>query len=110
MDGPKLGIIRTFKHSRTRNGRLRHGRATWSSETRFGYNYIDVERLDEYFNVRGNTAETTPGGRRAPSIAVNGLFGNGGASEDLNIYGPRGAWKRSTASNGDNILSIWWHL
>jgi outer membrane receptor protein involved in Fe transport len=64
------------------------GGASWSSETRFGYNYVDVERLDEYFDVLGSTPETTPGGRRAPSMAVNGLFGNGGGSEDLNIYGP----------------------
>lgn len=64
------------------------GGASWSSETRFGYNNINVERIDGYFNVLSSTAESTPGGRRAPSMAVNGLFGNGGASEDLNIYGP----------------------
>lgn len=64
------------------------GGTSWSSETRFGYNNINVERIDGYFNVKGNEPETTPGGRRAPSMAVNGIFDNGGGSEDLNIYGP----------------------
>ena len=62
--------------------------ATWSSETRFGYNYNEVERSDEYFNVGQVGSESIPGGRRLAGINVTGVFSAGDASEVIDTFGP----------------------
>ncbi len=48
--------------------------ASWSSETRFGYNLNDVSRLDAFWNVVDPAfPETTFGGRRLPLIDALGF-------------------------------------
>ncbi|MGH9661717.1 MAG: TonB-dependent receptor, partial [Bryobacteraceae bacterium] len=59
------------------------GRPTWTSETRFGYNYSDMARLDQYFLLKGpgNKPEVAPWDRSLPRISISGPsgFGVGGA-------------------------------
>jgi outer membrane receptor protein involved in Fe transport len=65
------------------------GAATWSAETRFGYNLNLIDRIDQFWNVglAHGIAETTPGGRRTPSISALG-FSDGGGSELASYFGP----------------------
>ena len=64
-------------------------RANWSSETRFGYNWNDVFRLDGFWDagLDPSNKETTLGGRRIPSIRAPG-FDDGGGSEIVTYFGP----------------------
>ncbi len=63
--------------------------AAWTSETRFGYNFNDVERVDGSWLFKlPDHPETTVGGRRMPCISVAGIFGSGGCSELINTFGP----------------------
>jgi hypothetical protein len=66
------------------------GGTSWSSETRFGYNYNDITRLDGWWEtgVPAGQTEAFYGGRRLPAISVTGVFGNGGGGETANYYGP----------------------
>ncbi|MBI2690206.1 MAG: TonB-dependent receptor [Acidobacteria bacterium] len=61
----------------------------WTSETRFGYNFNEVDRNDSYFftAVDGARPEVSFGGRRFPGIQATGLFSTGDA-EFNNRYGP----------------------
>lgn len=63
--------------------------AAWTSESRFGYNFNEVDRNDRYFftAVDSAKAETSFGGRRFPGIQATGLFSSGDA-EFNNRYGP----------------------
>jgi outer membrane receptor protein involved in Fe transport len=56
------------------------GRPSWTSETRFGYNYSDVLRLDDLATIKDpkNDREVVPGGRRLPTI------------QGLNFFAPTG--------------------
>ncbi len=59
------------------------GGATWTSESRFGWNFNDMERLDLFFlrkDPRG-TPEKVAWGRSIPRIGIGGTsgFGAGGA-------------------------------
>lgn len=66
------------------------GGANWSSETRFGFNFNDIVRLDGWWEVGVPPGETEAfyGGRRTPAISVTGVFGNGGGGETVNYFGP----------------------
>ncbi|MGH9627525.1 MAG: TonB-dependent receptor domain-containing protein, partial [Bryobacteraceae bacterium] len=59
------------------------GRATWMSETRFGWNFNDMARLDQFFTRRdpSNATEIAPWDRSIPRISIGGAsgFGVGGA-------------------------------
>jgi Carboxypeptidase regulatory-like domain/TonB-dependent Receptor Plug Domain/TonB dependent receptor len=61
----------------------------WTSETRFGYNFNEVDRNDDYFfsAVDRSRPEVSFGGRRFPGIQATGLFSTGDA-EFNNRYGP----------------------
>ena len=63
--------------------------AAWTSETRFGYNFNEVDRNDSYFfdAIDGSQPEQTFGGRRFPGIQADGFFTTGDA-EFNNRYGP----------------------
>lgn len=63
--------------------------AAWTSELRFGYNYNEVERSDQYFKVGLDPSrpETIPGGRRLPTFNVSGIFSTGDASEVIDTFG-----------------------
>jgi len=64
------------------------GGSAWSSETRFGYNLNDMDRLDAFFVGGLDPAhpETTFGGRRTGAISALG-FGTAG-TEFWNMGGP----------------------
>ena len=65
------------------------GRAGWASETRFGYNYNDTQRVDGLWNYKPDSvAPQNPGGRLFPTVSVAGVFDAGGAAEYINNYGP----------------------
>jgi hypothetical protein len=65
------------------------GRAHWTSETRFGYNYNDTQRVDGLWNYKSDDiAPQNPGGRLFPTVSVSGLFDAGGSAEFINNYGP----------------------
>ncbi len=64
------------------------GRAKWTSETRFGYNYNDTQRVDGLWNLPPDQTPLNPGGRLFPTVAVSGLFDAGGSAEFINNYGP----------------------
>lgn len=53
------------------------GSAAWTSETRFGYNLIKQNRLDQIFEVfdPNNPSEKLFGGRRLGYFTVDGVFG-----------------------------------
>ena len=63
--------------------------AAWSAETRFGYNYNSLARIDNVWNVilDGSAEESFLGARRLPSITVPG-FENGGGAEFVEYFGP----------------------
>ncbi|MGH9632690.1 MAG: hypothetical protein ACRD7E_30665, partial [Bryobacteraceae bacterium] len=53
------------------------GGATWTSETRFGYNLNDMGRLDLFFDVMDpNQAEVNPWGRRIGRLSTTLGFGS----------------------------------
>ncbi len=55
-------------------------RAQWVSETRFGYNRSDMERLDNFFTfVDPKTKETVEWQRRIPRLNIQGIGGWGSA-------------------------------
>ncbi len=61
------------------------GGATWTSESRYGYNVSDMKRLDAFFlrkDPRG-TAEKTTWGRSVPRIGVSGPSGFGSGSAEI---------------------------
>jgi hypothetical protein len=62
---------------------------SWTSESRFGYNFNEVDRNDRYFFTAVDTSspEISFGGRRFPGIQATGLFSTGDA-EFNNRYGP----------------------
>lgn len=44
-------------------------RSRWTSESRYGYNYNNVDRIDEIYNIVDTSQpETRPGGRRIPCV------------------------------------------
>lgn len=59
------------------------GGARWMSESRFGWNFNDMKRLDQYFTMKDpkGGAEKEPWGRSLPRISIAGSsgFGVGGA-------------------------------
>jgi Carboxypeptidase regulatory-like domain/TonB dependent receptor len=67
------------------------GGASWTSETRFGYNLNDIDRVDAFWEVVDpRQPETFFGGRRVPNI--NGL-GFGTAESEIAEYGAgTGIW------------------
>ena len=65
------------------------GQARWTSETRFGYNYNDTQRVDGLWNYKADDIPPqNPGGRLFPTVSVSGLFDAGGSAEYINNYGP----------------------
>lgn len=53
------------------------GGATWMSESRFGWNFNDMARLDHFFTIKDpkGTAEKAPWGRSIPRISISGPSG-----------------------------------
>lgn len=79
---------REFRHKQDRvatNFVLTRGR--WVSESRFGWNKSDMERIDRFFEVMDpNHAEVNIWGRRMGQISVSGLFSTPG-SETWDMHG-----------------------
>ena len=58
------------------NAQLTKSGATWVSETRFGYNYADMERLDNIFTLQDpDSAETIPWQNRIPRLRLRNVGG-----------------------------------
>jgi hypothetical protein len=72
---------REFRHKQDRvatNFVLTRGR--WVSESRFGWNKSDMERVDRFFEVRDpRRSEVNIWGRRMGQISVSGLFSTPGS-------------------------------
>ena len=65
------------------------GKSRWTSETRFGYNYNDTQRVDGLWNYKADDIPPqNPGGRLFPTVSVAGVFDAGGSAEYINNYGP----------------------
>jgi hypothetical protein len=63
------------------------GRASWTAETRFGYNWNDIDRIDGFISFTDPKKKSpVTGARSIPEISTLG-FGNGGG-EALRIGGP----------------------
>ncbi len=81
---------RTFEYVQDRTTfSFTTGRANWTSETRFGYNANDMERLDAFFTVKDprNVKELAPFGRSVPVFSISGLIGSLGDGEIWKMEG-----------------------
>jgi outer membrane receptor protein involved in Fe transport len=77
------------------------GGASWTAETRFGYNRNDAHTFDEDFeNVLPGPAEVTSGGRRLGRLVTNLGWGTQSSGQDLIVTGP-------SSSLGEKFS---WHL
>ena len=61
------------------------GRASWMSETRFGWNYNDMARLDKFFTAKdpSGVPEQIPWDRSLPRIDISGPSGFGAGSAEI---------------------------
>jgi len=61
------------------------GGASWTSESRFGYNFSDMARLDHFFLRKdpGGKPETAPWDRSIPRISVSGPSGFGAGAAEI---------------------------
>jgi outer membrane receptor protein involved in Fe transport len=61
------------------------GRASWTAESRFGYNTNDMARLDQYFLLKdpNKIAERLQWGRSLPRIGVSGPSGFSAGSAEI---------------------------
>jgi len=66
---------RTFQGMQERvTGSFTMGGTSWTTETRFGYNFNDIDRIDRFWDfVDPNKAESFFGGRRLPTITALGF-------------------------------------
>jgi len=82
---------RTFEYVQDRvTGSFTTGGANWASESRFGYNFSDMERLDQFFLRKDprNIAEKTAWGRSITRIGISGTSGfSSGGAEIWNMEG-----------------------
>ena len=82
---------RTYKYVQDRvSASYTMGRPTWTSESRFGYNYSDMARLDNYFTLKdpSNKAEQAPWEASLPRLSISGPSGFGlGAAEIWDMNG-----------------------
>lgn len=81
---------RTFQGIQERmTGSFVTGGARWTTETRFGYNFNDIDRIDRFWDfVDPNKAESVVGGRRLPTMSGLGF---GTADSEIAEYGRGGA-------------------
>ena len=81
---------RTFQGIQERvAGSFTLGRGSWTSETRFGYNFNDIDRIDRFWDfVDPNKPESFYGGRRLPTITALGFST---ADSEIAEYGRGGA-------------------
>jgi hypothetical protein len=72
---------RTFDYAQDRvTSQYTLTRPRWISETRFGFNNADMERLDNYFTfVDPKNAEKVEWQRRVPRLSIQGIAGWGSA-------------------------------
>ena len=121
-------IYRTDRHT----GQYTHTGSNWVSETRFGYNHADMDRLDNYFTFpAAQGEETTPWQHRAPRIRLDNLPGgdfNAGSAEVFNMigntytydqkitlikgnhslkFGGRMVWYGGSRTNPENVRHTW---
>jgi hypothetical protein len=61
------------------------GGANWTSESRFGYNFSDMARLDRFFTRKdpSGKAEIAPWDRSIPRISVSGPSGFGAGAAEI---------------------------
>lgn len=81
---------RTFQGIQERvTGTFVTGGTNWTTETRFGYNFNDIDRIDRFWDfVDPNKAESFFGGRRLPTMSGLGF---GTADSEIAEYGRGGA-------------------
>jgi len=74
---PRVSLVnpRTFQGIQERvTGSFTLGGTNWTTETRFGYNFNDIDRIDRFWDfVDPNKAESFFGGRRLPTITALGF-------------------------------------
>ena len=83
LDG---GNDRTFKYVSDRIATsYTTGGAAWTSESRFGWNFNDMQRLDAFYNQKdpAGTKEVVPWGRSIPTISIAGTSGFGLGSAEI---------------------------
>jgi hypothetical protein len=82
---------RTFEYVQDRyTGSYTVGRSSWTSESRFGYNFSDMARLDQFFTRRdpSNKPEKAPWDRSIARISISGPSGfSSGAAEIWDMDG-----------------------
>lgn len=77
---------RTFSYVQDRvSASFTTGRATWMSETRFGWNFNDMKRLDQYFTLRdpSGAEEAAPWDRSLPRLNISGTSGFGVGTAEI---------------------------
>jgi hypothetical protein len=81
---------RTFQGIQERvTGSYVMGGGRWTAETRFGYNFNDIDRIDRFWDfVDPSRPESFVGGRRVPTISALGF---GTADSEIAEYGRGGA-------------------
>ena len=81
---------RTFQGYQERvTGSFVTGGGRWTTETRFGYNFNDIDRVDRFWDFADpNKPETIVGGRRLPTLSGLGF---GTADSEIAEYGRGGA-------------------
>ena len=77
---------RTYEYVQDRvSASYTFAQATWTSETRFGYNFSDMARLDQYFLLKdpANKPEIAPWDRSLPRLSISGPSGFGLGSAEI---------------------------
>ncbi len=79
---------RTYDYAQDRvTAQYTLNRGRWVSETRFGYNHADMERLDMFFSLKDpNKAESAEWQRRVPRLGIQGI-GTWGSAEVWDMLG-----------------------
>jgi len=69
---------RTYSYRQNRvSSSFTVAKSAWTSESRFGWNFNDMQRLDQYFTLKdpSGVPENLPWGRSIPRISVSGSSG-----------------------------------
>jgi hypothetical protein len=79
---------RTYDYAQDRmTAQYTRSRGRWVSETRFGYNRSDMERLDLFFSLKDpSKEETVEWQRRVPRLSIQGI-GTWGSAEVWDMQG-----------------------
>ncbi|MEJ7609080.1 MAG: hypothetical protein WKF37_23105, partial [Bryobacteraceae bacterium] len=77
---------RTYSYKQNRvSSSFTVAKSTWTAESRFGWNFNDMQRLDQFLNLKdpSGVAERLPWGRSLPRISIAGVSGFGAGSAEI---------------------------